>query len=177
MAALLRCPQSDYSGPRRVAAPRGAFATRRDAPAAPPRKRSVQRRAYPSAACVSPMVALVSKGDNTTTGDERLRDLRNVGSGFGQAEPAAASSTLRHREAFPKPFGWLPNISPDFQSSFFAMAACRTVLMAMLVFCSSVLAFQAAPLRSSAPARPAAASSISVRCCPAPRQRCHCSKP
>ena len=41
------------------------------------------------------------------------------------------------------------------------MAALRT-LVAMLMLCCSAMAFQAAPLRSSAPSR-AAASSISVR--------------
>ena len=43
--ALLRCSQSGFSGPRRVAAPRGAFATLRGALAAPPEKRRQLRRA------------------------------------------------------------------------------------------------------------------------------------
>ena len=46
-----------------------------------------------------------------------------------------------------------------------AMVALRT-LVAMLMLCCSAMAFQAAPLRSSAPSR-AAASSISVRHYPA----------
>ena len=55
-----------------------------------------------------------------------------------------------------------------------AMAALRT-LVAMLMLCCSAMAFQAAPLRSSAPSR-AAASSISVRHYPSMRQRCRRSQ-
>ena len=55
------------------------------------------------------------------------------------------------------------------------MAALRT-LVAMLMLCCSAMAFQAAPLRSSAPSR-AAASSISVRHYPSMRQRCHKARP
>ena len=54
------------------------------------------------------------------------------------------------------------------------MAALRT-LVAMLMLCCSAMAFQAAPLRSSAPSR-AAASSISVRHYPTMRQRCRHSQ-
>ena len=45
------------------------------------------------------------------------------------------------------------------------MAGLRT-MFALLMLCCSAMAFQAAPLRSSAPASRAAASSISVRCYP-----------
>ena len=55
------------------------------------------------------------------------------------------------------------------------MAALRT-LVAMLMLCCSAMAFQAAPLRSSAPSR-AAASSISVRHYPSMHQRWRCSQP
>jgi len=69
-------------------------------------------------------------------------------------------------------------LQPDLKpGSFFleeAMAALRT-LVAMLMLCCSAMAFQAAPLRSSAPSR-AAASSISVRHYPSMRQRCRRSQ-